>query len=300
MNVRVWVHTILLMTTVDYDWSCACVCLYDNRRCLYYLLFIFQRTSEQSKARRKRRRAIKRYKSKKIFSEVPPIATDVPPTATDVLHKREDQPSNEKYSTRHDQLLRYQMFKEKYMGKVDKMLLDSMKKKSLERIKASEEYTDSDDSDYEGSNIINVNPAQDCIDKLEINNAYSKLVENSWFEMKAKCSPSLLLPAVIEPSENVTGTVHIKNNNETEQMPVKVYVERLVNERDTAVKTIRSLRNKVEDLQSKNRKLYCEMNDKIDIIRNFWRNRLVEGDSRSGMCVKLAVRKNLRNKSTHS
>ena len=40
-------------------------------------------------------------------------------------------------------------------------------------------------------------------------------------------------------------------------------------------------------------KLYCEMNDKIDTIRNFWRNRLVEGDTRSGLCVKLAVRKNL-------
>ena len=250
---------------------------------MLYVFFILQRTLEQSKARRKRRRSIRRYTSKQRFCEVPQ-------TATEEVH----QPNNEKSSTSHDQLLCYQMFKEKYMGQVDKMLLDSLKKKSLERMKACEEYTESDDSDYEESDIINVNPAQDCTDKLEINNAYSKLVENSWSEMKEKCSPSLLLPAVIvEPSENITGTVHIKNNNETEQIPVKVYVEKLVNERDTAVKTIRSLRNKVEDLQSKNRKLYCEMNDKIDTIRNFWRNRLVEGDTRSGMCVKLAVRKNL-------
>ena len=71
-----------------------------------------------------------------------------------------------------------------------------------------------------------------------------------------------------------------------------MYVERLVDERDTAVKTICLLRNKVEDLQSRNRKLYCEMNDKIDTIRNFWQNRLVEGDTRSGMFVKLAVQKN--------
>ena len=123
------------------------------------------------------------------------------------------------------------------MAQVDKMLLDSLKKKSLERMKASEEYTESDGSDYEESNIINVNPTRDCIDKLEINNAYSKLgVENSWSKIKKeKCSPCLLLPAVIvEPSEKITGTVHIKNNNETEQIPVKVYVERLVDERDTA------------------------------------------------------------------
>ena len=203
--------------------NCAhvCNCLYDNHaiRMCVYVFFIFQRTLEQSKARRKRRRSIRRHSSKKIPCEVPPIVTGV-------LHEEEHLPNNEKLkvksSTSHDQLLCYQKFKEKYMPQVDKMLLDSLKKKSLERMKASEEYTESDGSDYEESNIVNVNPTRDCIDKLEINNAYSKLVENSWSKIKEKCSPSLLLPAVIvEPSEKITGTVHIKNNNETEQIPVK-------------------------------------------------------------------------------
>ena len=95
------------------------------------------------------------------------------------------------------------------MGHVDKMLLDSLKKKSLERMKASEEYTESDGSNYEESSIVNVNTSQDCINKFEIDKAYSKLVENSLLETKEKCNPSLLLPAVIvEPSENITGTVH--------------------------------------------------------------------------------------------
>ena len=47
------------------------------------------------------------------------------------------------------------------MAQVDKMLLDSLKKKSLERMKASEEYTESDGSDSEESNIINVNSTRD-------------------------------------------------------------------------------------------------------------------------------------------
>ena len=65
--------------------------------------------------------------------------------------------------------------------------------------------------------------------------------------MKEKCSPSLLLPAItIKWSEEITGTVHIKNNNETDQVPVNVYVERLVDERDTAVITICLLRNNVQ------------------------------------------------------
>ena len=33
------------------------------------------------------------------------------------------------------------------------------------------------------------------------------------------------------------------------------------------------------------------MNKKIDTVRKFWRNRLVEGDTRSGLGVKLAVQK---------
>ena len=245
---------------------------------------------EQSKARRKRRRFIRRYTSKKIPCEVPPNTTDI-----DVVHEEVHQPNypNPDVKSSCDQLLCYQMFKEKYMVEVNKMLLDSLRKKSLERMKASEEYTESDGSDFEETNMVNVNVAQDNINSFEINNAYSKLVENTLSEMKDKCSPSLLLPAItIKRSEEITGTVHIKNNNETEQVPVNVYVERLVDERDTAVRTIRLLRNKVEDLQSRNRKLYCEMNDKIDTIRNFWRNHLVEGETRSGMFVKLAVQKN--------
>ena len=87
----------------------------------------------------------------------------------------------------------------------------------------SEECTESDGSDFEETNMVNV--AQDSINSFEINNAYSKLVENTLSEMKEKCSPSLLLPAItIKRSEEITGTVHIKNNNETEPVPVNVYV----------------------------------------------------------------------------
>ena len=125
-----------------------CVILFMVTVLLYVcVFFIFQRTLEQNKARLKQRRFIRRYTSK-ISCEVPPPVTDL-----DVLHEEEHQPNNEKLkvqsSTSHDQLLCYQLFKEKYMGQVDKILLDSLKKKSLERMKASEEYIESDGSDYE-------------------------------------------------------------------------------------------------------------------------------------------------------
>lgn len=87
--------------------------------CVYF--FIFQRTLEQSKARRKRR-FIRRYTLKKISCKVPPTAIE------------DYQSNNEKLKVKssHDQFLCYQMYKEKYMGKVNNMLLDSLKKKYLE------------------------------------------------------------------------------------------------------------------------------------------------------------------------
>lgn len=34
------------------------------------------------------------------------------------------------------------------------------------------------------------------------------------------------------------------------------------------------------------------MSNQIDTVRKLWRNHLVEGDVRSGLCVKLAIQKN--------
>ena len=72
---------------------------------------------------------------------------------------------------------------------------------------------------------------------------------------------------------------------------VQQYIKEVVDERDAAFHTVRLLRNKVEELHSEKRKVYYEMNNKIDTVHKFWRNRLVEGDTRLGLCVKLAVQK---------
>ena len=246
-------------------------------------LYIFQRTLEQSKARRKRRKYIRRLAAR---NEVPPATAAVSYDEDHQNHSKKLKEENANYK-----LLCYKKFKEKYMGEVDEMLLKSMKKKSQERMKASKEYVDSDDGSNNSEPINEVNNSRDC-KKFEVNNAYIKLIKSMKSEMENNCSPSLLLPAIVQPSEQIT--VHIQSsNNEIEKVAVKKCIENLVDERDAAIKTVRYLRNQVEDLQSRNRKLYCEMNDKIDTVRNFWRNRLVEGDTRSGTCVKLAVQRNL-------
>ena len=55
---------------------------------------------------------------------------------------------------------------------------------------------------------------------------------------------------------------------------VAQHVSQLTKERDDALKVARSYRDQVDGLRTSNRKLFCEMNDRIDVIRAFWRNNI--------------------------
>lgn len=81
------------------------------------------------------------------------------------------------------------------------------------------------------------------------------------------------------------------SNDVIENLSAKQYIESLREERNIAIRSARLLRSLVDELRRKNRKLHCDMHDKIDTVRDFWRNNLVEGSSRSGLCVKLALQK---------
>ena len=74
-------------------------------------------------------------------------------------------------------------------------------------------------------------------------------------------------------------------------MFVDHYISQISSERDTALEEARLYRNQVDELRSQNRKLHCEMNNRVDVIRNFWRNTIAEGSNRAGLCVQNALRK---------
>lgn len=65
-------------------------------------------------------------------------------------------------------------------------------------------------------------------------------------------------------------------------------------ERDDASTMAHSYRNHVHELQAKNRRLHCEMNDRVDVIRNFWHNKIAEGSSRARCCVQRNRRKDTK------
>ena len=51
-------------------------------------------------------------------------------------------------------------------------------------------------------------------------------------------------------------------------------------------------RDKAEQLQAENRRLRAEMSEKVEAVRNFWRNSVLEERTRSGRMVMLSLRSN--------
>jgi hypothetical protein len=106
---------------------------------------------------------------------------------------------------------------------------------------------------------------------------------------------SLLLPSFVNNSGSVKVFVEGVNNSiikTAAKISAEHYIAKVTSERDAALKEARSYRNEIDGLRSKNRKLCCEMNDRIDVIRNFWRNNIAEGSTRGGLCVQNALRNN--------
>ena len=97
-------------------------------------------------------------------------------------------------------------------------------------------------------------------------------------------SSPLLLDAVVTP---------ISEQEECECSTSKVLVvqckeqiRRARHERDKAISLARQYRNLAEQSQLYKRVLKSNMEDQIETVRDFWRNKIIEGDSREGRMVR--------------
>ena len=59
--------------------------------------------------------------------------------------------------------------------------------------------------------------------------------------------------------------------------------------RDNALILARQYRNIAEECQAEKRKIKHELEEKVELVRNFWRNKVVEGGSRSGKMLRAAL-----------
>lgn len=105
---------------------------------------------------------------------------------------------------------------------------------------------------------------------------------------------ALLLPSVVVPEEpqytyqedipsqlGLTGVKRVAINH-------IIQVEK--HKAKKAFETAHYYRNLAEDLKKEKRALACMMNDKVELVRNFWRNNIREGSTRAGKMVQIALK----------
>lgn len=86
---------------------------------------------------------------------------------------------------------------------------------------------------------------------------------------------------IVEPSCNCS---HIVVSARCKQL-----IESARQERDNALMIARQYRNIAEECRTEKRKLKHDLEEKVETVRNFWRNKVVEGGSRSGIMLRTAL-----------
>lgn len=56
-----------------------------------------------------------------------------------------------------------------------------------------------------------------------------------------------------------------------------------------ALEQVQHYRNLAEQLRSEKRDVVCSMNTKVEVVRDFWRNKILEGSTRAGKMVKKSI-----------
>jgi len=108
----------------------------------------------------------------------------------------------------------------------------------------------------------------------EIEDAYTQIVEDD------KDFDVLLLKAH-EPSCTA---------DKFKEIDQSVRIQELENERDQALQSTRIYRDLAEKLRTEKRILHNDMCKKLEVVREHYRNKIVEGSSRSGQMIKLAMK----------
>ena len=127
--------------------------------------------------------------------------------------------------------------------------------------------------------------------KQSFQKSVNELYQEKEKESKSLSSNILLLPTV-------SGFDDFEDNKKLQKLGIsgiqRAGVQRILQsitfEKNKALNDARTFRNMAENMKKQHRKDMAEMNEKVELVRDFWRNKLCEGSSRSGQMVKLALR----------
>lgn len=105
---------------------------------------------------------------------------------------------------------------------------------------------------------------------------------------KHYCSTSpLILDAVLTPISEPVSSCLCKNK--VCEVHCDQQLQSVRKERDQALSLARCYRDLAETRQAEKRVLKKELEGKVELVREFWRNKVVEGSSRSGQILRAAL-----------
>ena len=99
---------------------------------------------------------------------------------------------------------------------------------------------------------------------------------------------TLLLPSISIPSEQQSVSYVATDFSNIEQQRL---LQEARNDRDKAMIEAKCYRDLAETLKKEKRELENELHTQTEIVRNFWRNKIFEGDSRGGKILRAALLK---------
>ena len=113
-------------------------------------------------------------------------------------------------------------------------------------------------------------------------------VEGSYAQLSNKereCTSPLLLDSVVTPLSEPPCTCNDVVGAKCKQL---IY-NSARHERDQAKLLARQYRDLAEECQAEKRRLKQELEQRVETVRNFWRNQIVEGGSRAGRVLRSSL-----------
>lgn len=173
------------------------------------------------------------------------------------------------------------------------------RRKIYEQREAEEKEKEEDKEETISCRLKNIEDPPSNLDEGDSQHLQEQYLEIQQEATKSEASvyTPLLLPSFIPSSEGIRvfieGTQD-KITHTVSKLSAEKYIEHLHRERDHALEQARLFRNQVDEVRSKSRQMCTKLNDRVDVVRNFWRNKIAEGSTRAGRCVRQAI-KNKRN-----
>ena len=146
------------------------------------------------------------------------------------------------------------------------------------RVRYEQQKTDAkmDSIDLEPATPTPVADSDDARGKVE--NKYEDIVHSS--------SGVLLLPSVPPLSEEQSSSLIAKVLTGVEQQSI---IQEARNDRDRAIMEAKSYRDLAEKIKKEKREQECNLLKQTEAVRDFWRNKVLEGDTRGGKILRASL-----------